>query len=50
MTQNMDPNILAKAHSSESGAERIHQTLFFPDLDADTFYHRARKSDFVICG
>jgi hypothetical protein len=28
----------------------MHETIFLSELNPDVFYHRARKSDFFICG
>jgi hypothetical protein len=39
-----------KAFTAENGALKIHETIFFPDLDPNVFYHRARKSTFELCG
>jgi hypothetical protein len=50
MTKNLDEKIKQIAHSSESGAEKIVQTIFYPDLDPNVFYHRGRKSDFYCNG
>jgi hypothetical protein len=36
----------AKAFPPEQGAQKIHDTIFLPDLDPNVFYHRARRSTF----
>jgi hypothetical protein len=41
----------AKAfHTAESGAKKIYETIWLKNLNSQIFYHRARESNFEICG
>lgn len=50
MTVGLQEKLKLKAHTAESGAQKIYETIFLPELNYDVFYHRARKSDFDACG
>jgi hypothetical protein len=50
MTNDMKPELIAKAFTAESGALKIYENIFFPDLDPNVFYHRARGTSFLTCG
>jgi hypothetical protein len=48
----MTANIMVNrpAHTSESGALKIYETIMKAELDPQIFYHRGRPSNFQICG
>ncbi len=50
MAVGLEEKFKMKAHTAESGAQKIYETIFLPDLSYDVFYHRARKTDFHSCG
>ncbi len=50
MAVGLEEKFKMKAHTAESGAQKIYETIFLPDLSDKDFYHRARKTDFYTCG